>query len=313
MLAQEFSLLEITNMFVLHGLSVDVEEWFHILDCDTSPQPIYWDCLEPRITYSLGRLLNFFSKHHVRATFFFLGWVAQRHPDLVKQVVEQGHEIGSHGYIHKMVSKQTPDDFARDLDTSLTAISRASGCDVRAYRAPGFSITPREFWAFEILASRGIYLDSSLFLGPHAHGGLSLKRNRPFELILPDGRRIVELPIVACSLLGWNLPFSGGGYLRLLPTPAIKLLFKIAERNGSAVAYIHSRDFDPNQPRMNLSPIRYFKYYVGLKAFPNKLEQLLKRFHFSTFGDVVMNSNLDKPLYIGSATSRMSDIELQLQ
>ncbi len=295
-------------MFVLHGLSVDVEDWFHILDCDTSPKPIQWDELDSRITYSLGRILNFFSKHHVRATFFFLGWVAQRYPHLVRQVVEQGHEIGSHGYMHKMVSTLTPDEFARDLDISLTVISRASGCDVRAYRAPGFSITAREFWAFEILASRGINLDSSLFLGSHAHGGLSLKRNRPFELILANGRRLIELPVVPCSLLGWNLPFSGGGYLRLLPTPLIKLLFKIAERDGSVITYIHSRDFDPNQPRMKLSPLRHFKYYVGLRTFPSKLEQLLKSFHFGTLNDVVLKNKFDKPLYIDSSSSKLSNI-----
>lgn len=298
-------------MVVLHGLSVDVEDWFHILDCNTSPPPNQWDCLESRIAYSIGKVLNFFSKHHVRATFFFLGWVAQRYPDLVKQVVEQGHEIGSHGYMHKMVSDLTPDEFARDLDLSLTAISRASGCDVRAYRAPGFSITYREFWAFEILASRGIYLDSSMFLGSHAHGGLALKRNRPFELILPHGRRLIEVPVIPCPLLGCNLPFSGGGYLRLLPTPFMKLLFKIAERNGTVITYIHLRDFDPNQPRMKLSPIRHFKYYVGLKTFPNKLEQLFKNFHFSTFSNMVSNSNLDKPLYIDLSASRTSNVELQ--
>lgn len=299
-------------MFVLHGLSVDVEDWFHILDCDRSPQITQWDSLESRVTFSTGRLLDFLSQYCIRATFFFLGWVAERYPELVKQVVERGHEIGSHGHMHKMVSDLTPDEFARDLDTSLVAISRASGCDVRAYRAPGFSISHREFWAFEILVSRGIHLDSSLFLGPHAHGGLLLKRNRPFELVLPNGRRLVEVPVVPCPLLGWNLPFSGGGYLRLLPTPLIRPLFKIAERYGPVITYIHSRDFDPEQPKMNLSRNRSFKYYVGLKTFSIKFEQLVKSFHFSTFGDVVMNTQLDKPLYIDSS-SKTSDVELQLQ
>lgn len=299
-------------MSVLHGLSVDVEDWFHILDCDRSPPPNQWNGLESRVNLSINRILNFFSKHSIRATFFFLGWVVDQYPEIVTQVMEGGHEIGSHGHMHRMVSTLTPDEFARDLDTSLTAISRASGCDVRAYRAPGFSITHREFWAFEILRSRGISLDSSLFIGSHAHGGLLLKRSRPFELILPNGSRLVEVPVVPCPLWGLNLPFSGGGYLRLLPTPLIKSLFKIAERNGPVITYIHTRDFDPEQPRMNLSPSRHFKYYVGLKTFPTKLEQLLKSFRFSTFGDVVTTSRLDKPLYIGSS-SKTSDAKLQLK
>lgn len=302
-------------MFVLHGLSVDVEDWFHILDCDTAPKLAQWDYLESRVTLSTSRLLDFLEHHRIRATFFILGWVAQRYPEIVKQVVERGHEIGSHGHKHLIVSNLTYDEFARDLDASLMAISRASGRDVHAFRAPGFSITHREFWAFKILVSRGIYLDSSMFLGRHTHGGLSLKRNRPFEIVLPSGHKLIEVPIVPCPLSIWNLPFSGGGYLRLIPTQLLKPLFKIAEFNSSPViTYIHSRYFDTKQPRMNLPLIRYFKYYVGLKNLPKKLEQLLTTFRFSSLEDVVKNTHFDRPLYIDDFDFSLTrNVELELQ
>lgn len=296
-------------MSLIHGLSVDVEDWFHILESDRAPKPFQWNSLESRVTTSTGRLLDLLDRYSIRATFFFLGWVAQRYPELVAQVAERGHEIGSHGHMHQMVSHLTPDRFARDLDRSLEVISRASGCDVHAYRAPGFSITQDEFWAFEILASRGIVLDSSLFLGSHAHGGISLRRNRPFELVLPNGRKLIEVPVVPCRLSIWNLPYSGGGYLRLLPTPIVKSLFKVAQRQQlPAIAYLHPRDLDPHQPRMALPFVRSFKYYVGLKTMPQKLEQLFESFCFSCFKDVVQNTRFDKPLLVTASASK-SEVE----
>lgn len=296
-------------MSLIHGLSVDVEDWFHILESDRAPKPTQWDSLESRVTTSTGCLLDLLARYSIRATFFVLGWVAQRHPELIAQVAERGHEIGSHGHMHQMVSHLTPDEFARDLDRSLKVISRASGCDMHAYRAPGFSITQDEFWAFEILASRGILLDSSLFLCSHAHGGISLKRNRPFELVLPNGRKLIEVPVVPWRLSKWNLPYSGGGYLRLLPAPMLKSLFKVAQRQQlPAIAYLHPRDLDPQQPRMALPFLRSFKYYVGLKTMPQKLEQLFESFRFSCFQDVVQNTHFDKPLHVTSSPST-SEVE----
>jgi peptidoglycan-N-acetylglucosamine deacetylase len=236
-----------------HGFSVDFEEWFHILGCNTSPSVNQWNYLEPRINLIGIRLLDFLDRYKIRGTFFILGWVAQRYPELIQEIVRRKHEIGTHGHMHLMVSKLAPDEFARDLDASIMAISKAANCDVHAYRAPGFSISNRQFWAFDILASRGIYLDSSLFLGLHAHGGYSLKRTKPFLIILSNYEKIIEVPIIPLSLIKMNLPFSGGGYLRLLPVQLINLLYKLFENNEiPVITYIHPREIDLNQPKMNL-------------------------------------------------------------
>lgn len=288
----------------VHGFSVDFEEWFHILECKSSPRINQWNYLEPRIDLIGIHLLDFLDRYKIRGTFFILGWVAQRYPELVQEIVRRKHEIGTHGHMHLMVSKLSPDEFARDLDTSIMAISKASGCDVYAYRAPGFSISNRQFWAFNILASRGIYLDSSLFLSSHAHGGYSLKRTGPFPLILSNHDKIIEIPIVPLSLFKINLPFSGGGYLRLLPIQLINLSFNFFEYNKiPVITYIHPRELDLEQPKMNLSPFRKFKIYVGINTFESKLKILFNNFVFKPLGDIVDHSSLEPPLYINKTSN----------
>ena len=283
----------------VHGFSVDFEEWFHILQSCKSPQASSWNDVEPRINLIGIRLLDLLDRYKIKGTFFILGWVAERYPELIQEIYRRKHEIGTHGHMHLMVSQLSPDEFACDLDTSITAISKATGCDVIAYRAPGFSINYHQLWAFDILASRGINLDSSLFLSSHAHGGYVLKRNKPFPLILSNSQEIVEIPIVPFSLTNINLPFSGGGYLRLFPAQLIILLFKIFEYNElPVITYIHPREIDLEQPKMDLSWIRYLKYYVGINTFQSKLEQLFNNFDFQPLRYIANNTSLDKPLYI---------------
>ncbi|MBD2255941.1 polysaccharide deacetylase family protein [Pseudanabaena sp. FACHB-2040] len=273
-----------------HGLSIDVEEWFHILECGQTQPVTCWSKLDSRVNRNTEHVLNILDRYGVHATFFVLGWVAKQHPTVIQQICERGHQLGSHGYTHVMVSHMKPDEFAKDLDMSLTAISQAANKDVLAYRAPGFSITNAHLWAFEILASQGIKIDSSLFMGSHAHGGISLDRDSPFEIVLPSGKRLIEVPIVSLSILKKQIPFSGGGYLRLLPTPVVKKMFKLAEGRGSTLTvYVHPRDFDLYQPRMKLSPTRYFKYYVGLNGFSKKFEELLASFKFDSLENVTKN------------------------
>jgi peptidoglycan-N-acetylglucosamine deacetylase len=281
------------------GLSVDIEDWFHILESNKSPHHSEWNSLENRIEKNTLYILNLFDKYNLKATFFILGWVAKQYPELVRDIVYRGHEIGSHGHLHTLVSQMTPEEFAKDLDMSLHAISRATNRDVLMYRAPGFSITPEQFWAFPILASRGIQLDSSLFIGLHAHGGLSLKRHAPFEIILKNGQKIIEVPILSYPILKLLIPFSGGGYFRMLPTFILAKMFKLCERsNFCAVTYLHPRDFDLYQPRLKLGPVRYFKYYIGLRTFPIKFKVIIEDFRFNKLSNFSENIKFDSPVFV---------------
>jgi peptidoglycan-N-acetylglucosamine deacetylase len=283
----------------LHAFSVDVEDWFHILDCEGAPDSSAWDSLPARVEHGTLAVLDALDSYGHRATFYVLGWIADRHPALVREIAARGHELGSHSYGHAMVSSLSPTEFARDLEQSMEAISRAAGVEVKTYRAPGFSIGPKEVWALELLADAGITVDSSLFLAARAHGGWPLDRRRPFELWLPSGRRIHEVPVIPLRVGSVSLPYSGGGYLRLLPMEVLKRLFDAADyASEPAVAYLHPRELDPKQPRMALPPWRRFKYYVGLDGVDSKLRALLARYRFETISTVAARSTRDPPVVL---------------
>lgn len=282
---------------VLHGFSIDVEDWFHILDCASAPDPSSWRQQESRVEAATTKLLDLLDRHQVKATFFTLGWVAAHRPQLIGEIARRGHEIGSHSHEHALLGHLGRDAFARDLDLSIEALQRAGAGPIRCFRAPGFSLTSREVrWALPVIAERGIDLDSSLFLSARAHGGLKLARTRPFDIELADGRRIREVPVVPRRVGPKELPFSGGGYLRLLPWLLLRDSFARAQARGEPViAYLHPREVDPQQPRMVLPPLRRFKYYVGLDSVGPKLEQLLRQFRFGTLRQVAEQTPLDRP------------------
>jgi polysaccharide deacetylase family protein (PEP-CTERM system associated) len=284
---------------VTHGWSIDVEDWFHILEYAGAPDPAAWRRQERRVHIGTRRMLDLLDQRGVKATFFILGWVAEVAPELVAEIAARGHDIGSHGHLHQLVQHLGPDGFARDLDQSLAALSRAAGRDITSFRAPGFSISPAETWALPILASRGITLDSSLFLTHRAHGGFPLDRRRPFDIHLPDGRTILEVPVVPLRVAGRELAFSGGGYLRLLPSPVLRTAFAACDlQRTPAVLYLHPRELDPDQPRMHLPPARRFKYYVGLDSVQAKVGTLLDSFRFGTLAQVAARTPRDLPLHV---------------
>ncbi len=284
---------------VLHGWSIDVEDWFHILEYDRAPDPAAWRRQERRVHIGTQRMLDALDVRGVKATFFVLGWIAEVAPELVAEIARRGHDVGSHGHMHRLLQHLGPDDFARDLDHSLTALERATKREITSFRAPGFSLGPNETWALPILASRGIRLDSSLFLTTRAHGGYPLERSRPFDIVLGDGRTILEVPVVPLRVGNRDLAFSGGGYLRLLPKPVLQAAFQTCElRKTPAVLYLHPRELDPDQPRMRLPLARRFKYYVGLDGVADKVAMLLDRFHFGTLAHVAAATPRDLPLVL---------------
>jgi polysaccharide deacetylase family protein (PEP-CTERM system associated) len=258
-------------------LTFDIEEWFHLLDEPSTESISQWERFPVRIHENVDRLLELLSRLDSPATFFCLGWIAEKHPDVVRKIADSGYEIGSHSHLHPLVYKLAPKEFVRDLDRSIKTLEDVTGRKVRAYRAPGFSITKSSAWAFDLLVQHGIEIDCSLFLARRAHGGFSDWKAAGPQLIRCSSGFIKEFPVLPQSLLGMSLAFSGGGYFRLLPYPVIKHMIG---RTDYVMTYFHPRDFDANQPKIRLPRWRKFKAYVGLRTAQAKLERLVRAYDF---------------------------------
>ena len=266
-----------------HILTVDLEDWFHLLDNPETKRPEQWSKFESRIESNTDRLLTLFKKHKVRATFFVLGWVAENYPELIIKIKEASHEIGCHSYSHPLIYDLSPKQFEDDLVRSLSAITDAVGGTVLSYRAPGFSVPESSEWFFEILSKNGIECDSSIFPAVRSHGGQPGYPVHSYEIKTNYGV-VKEYPISVTKILGHEFCFSGGGYFRLLPLWFISRQFIEFERKSMpVVTYFHPRDFDTDQPRLKLSKIRAFKTYCSLDKAYIKLDNLLCRYDFRPF------------------------------
>jgi len=265
-----------------HILTIDVEDWFHLLDHEETASEEQWSRFESRIERNTLKILDCLSDAKVKATFFCLGWVARKYPMVVRAISDAGHEVGSHSDVHSPVRSMSQIQFKNDLARSIKSLEDACGRKVCAYRSPGFSITNECVWAFHILAESGIETDSSVFVSNHAHGGLPSFVHRSPCIIEHGGVRLKQFPVVPGVLLGADVNFAGGGYFRLLPYSVIKFFMA---RSEYAVTYFHPRDFDPEQPIVpGLRPNRIFKSYVGLRSSLGKFKTLLRDFHFVSIG-----------------------------
>lgn len=267
--------------------SVDVEEWFHILDVPSTPPLAQWDGLESRVEPSFRRMLDLFAEKHVRTTLFILGWVADRHPQLVRDAAAQGHEIASHGYAHELVYKHDRRHFAEDVRRAKGVIEDAAGVKVRGYRAPGFSATKETPWFFEALAETGHAYDSSIWPGSRNHGGWPGALPVPHVVSTTQGG-IVEFPISLDRLLGRDLYFFGGGYLRFFPYPLIRQRARaVLAEERPVVFYLHPREVDPHHPRLPMSAKRRFMSYVNLATTEPKMRRLFDDLPMTTFGELL--------------------------
>lgn len=268
---------------VLNALSFDVEDWYHIMEVPSAPRRVEWDGLPSHVEANTKRILDFLAKRDARATFFFLGYIAERYPGLVREVAKRGHEVACHGYAHDPVYTLSPEAFRDDLDRAVRAIEAAAGCRPQGYRAPGFSITPGSTWALGVIAEAGFRYDSSVFPAARLHGGLKDGGIRPHRLRLDGARMLDEFPISTVSFLGKRLAFSGGGYLRLFPKGLlVRWVAGLNAKGIPVIVYLHPREFDPAHPRLPMSPSRRFRSYVGLGSVETKLEALLGSFRFTT-------------------------------
>lgn len=258
-------------------LTFDIEEWFHVFENHNNTVHTKWDTFEKRLPQTIDLLLNLLKENDVKATFFCMGWVVRKYPEIIKKINSLEFEIGSHSDLHKLAYTQTPLEFDLDLKCSIDSIEQLIGKKVVSYRAPGFSITQSNLWAFESLVNNGILYDCSVFPLERKTGGLEgMPSNKPF-IIENNGSYIREFPMNSQILLNKQIIFSGGGFFRLLPYPVIKSLMK---KSNYVMTYLHPRDFDSNQPFNTLSLPRHIKSRIGTKDSLNKLDKLIKEFSF---------------------------------
>ncbi|MDQ6981829.1 MAG: polysaccharide deacetylase family protein [Mariprofundus sp.] len=253
-------------------LTFDIEDWFHLLDNPATASVEQWQNFEPRIHDNVERLLEVIQRHNHRATFFCLGWVAERYPEIIRRIDESGFEIASHSHMHQLVYQQTPKQFRDDLQRSVHALEDVTGKKITTYRAPGFSFIRGNPWAFETLIELGIERDSSIFPTARGHGGYEGFGPAQPSLLACRGGELKEFPISLGRFLGKEIVFSGGGYFRLLPYRTIQRLTRQADY---VMTYFHPRDFDAEQPVLDLPFHRRFKSYVGLKGSYSKFDRWL--------------------------------------
>lgn len=280
--------------------SVDVEDWFHILDLPSTPALADWGELPSRVEGNFLKLLDMFSEKNARVTCFFLGWVAQKFPHLVKEAAKRGHEIASHGYAHRLAYQMTQQEFLDDATKSKTILEDTLGRPIWGHRSAGFSVTEDTPWFFDTLMEAGYRYDSSVFPAPRGHGGLKGGQFGPF-LHRGSGRSLVEFPITVRKVLGKPMCFYGGGYLRLFPYFVIQRMTRAVLKEGRPVNfYIHPREIDPHHPRLPMGITRRFKSYVNLHSTEPKIRRLLSEFELTTFKDFIMEHMLTSSLETNS-------------
>jgi polysaccharide deacetylase family protein (PEP-CTERM system associated) len=271
---------------MINILTVDVEEYFHPSEVQKSASVENWESLPSRVEAETGRVLDLLARHHASATFFVVGWVAERHPRMTRRIVEAGHEIGCHSYAHELVYKLTPGQFRTDTVRAVRAIEDAVGLTPRLYRAPSYSVTRQSFWALEILAECGFLYDSSIFPIVHDRYGIpGFERNA--QVIQTASGPILEIPIATAELAGGTIvPVGGGAYLRLLPyrfTAAGIRRINRAEKRPACI-YFHPWELDPHQPRIATGLVSRLRTYTGLRGMEKKLDRLLGEFRFQSIG-----------------------------
>jgi polysaccharide deacetylase family protein (PEP-CTERM system associated) len=262
-------------------MSVDLEDWFCVYNLSRLIPYADWDRCESRVERNTMRLLSLFRQRNVQATFFVLGWVADRFPDLVKEVERHGHEIATHGYSHRLLTFMQPEEFRADLLRSLEALAKATSQKVLGFRAPSFSLTKKTMWAVEILKESGLRYDSSVFpVRFHPEYGIPDAELGPHQLT--DG--LTELPMSVAEILGRKIPCCGGGYFRLYPYGVTRwLMRRCNEQRRPVIFYLHPWEVDPEQPRVQgLSWSKRFRHYNHLDRTEERLGKLLEDFSFTT-------------------------------
>ena len=271
-----------------NALSVDVEDWFQVGAFETVIDRKDWDSLECRVERNTDAVMTLFDEAAIKATFFTLGWVAERYPALIRRIADAGHEIGSHGYGHERVFMLTPSQFAANIEHTRKLLEDASGQKVTGYRAPSFSIDQRTPWAHEILAEQGYTYSSSVAPVKHDHYGWAEAPRFAFRPVA--GSDFLEIPVTTAELGPKRLAAGGGGFFRLLPYAFSRWAIRqVNDRdNRPAVIYFHPWEIDPDQPRVANAPIKSkLRHYTKLDVMADKLRRLPQDFRWERLDSVV--------------------------
>lgn len=276
-------------------LTFDIEDWYN---CDFISENFNWNKYEVRIYEGVERILNELEKKKFKGTFFCLGWLAENHPNVIRNIHKAGHQIGCHSYQHQLSTRFTIETFREDTYKAKSLIEDAIGEKIDSFRAPGFSITYNNLWAFDVLCELGFKYDSSVFPAYHDYGGIPDYGNAEPTIISHNGNVIKEFPINIHKSFGNSIVFSGGGFFRLFPYWLIR---KWGKNTDYLMTYFHPRDFDINQPIVNgLPAMRFFKSYVGLRTAFLKFQKLLKDFDFINIeiADEIIDWNLARRIQL---------------
>lgn len=286
-----------TQANISNALTIDVEDYFHVSAFADTIKPEDWGNYQSRIERNTYKLLDIFSKRHQKATFFVLGWVAERYPNLVKDIAERGHEVGCHGFSHQLIYNQKPDVFREETIRAKSLLENIIQTPVHGYRAASFSVTKQQMWALDILVESGFTYDSSVFPIRHDRYGIPDASRFPHRLQTPSGETLVEFPLSTIEILRYRLPIAGGGYFRLYPYGLTRMALRsINARHRQPFAfYIHPWELDPDQPRVQAGWIARLRHYNNLEKCERRFMLLLKDFRFTTMKDVLADFDLLEP------------------
>lgn len=274
---------------IVNAFTVDVEDYFQVAALAPAIERASWPQRESRVERNTGVLLDLLAERGIHGTFFVLGWIAERHPDLIRRIAAAGHEIACHGFSHQLVYEQTPEEFREETARSKNTLEDLSGSAVIGYRAASFSITRRSLWALDVLIDLGFEYDSSIFPIRHDRYGIPGADPRPSRLTAPSGRTLAEFPLSAASYLGVRVPVSGGGYFRLLPYLVTRSGLRQINGTGERpfAFYLHPWEIDPHQPRVRVGWLSRFRHYTNLDRCESRLRRLLAEFRFASMREVL--------------------------
>lgn len=284
---------------ITHAMTVDVEDYYQVAAFFDVVKPEDWGNWPSRVEANTDRLLQLFDEKGLKITFFVLGWVAQRHPELVKRIHDQGHEIASHGYSHQFIYRQSPEIFREETLRSKNILEDLTGTPITGYRAASYSITRQSLWALDILAELGFTWDSSIFPTRHDNYGIPGSPEEPYKIITYSGAELLEFPLTTAKVFGQAVPAAGGGYFRQYPYALSRWLFERASEGGTKpqIFYLHPWEIDPDQPRIpDASWFSRFRHYTNLHRCLPRLERMIEDFRFGTISESLGSVKISKTL-----------------